>query len=440
MTRRVLAALLGLAIAVLAAVVLPLGLQTAAHYRTDYLDVTVGKAQAISSVAEEYLADHEAPASLGHTLHDLLARGDSAVLFDRQGVPVDRVGPVFTVPKALRVRALAGATAHADTGTQLLVAVPIGTDQRVGAVVLARSRQPLEARVRTLWLTLAAESIAALLAATLLGLWLSQWVARPLHRLEAVVGRVGAGDLAARVGTVPGPAQVRLLAASFDAMVARLNALIEGHRAVIADVSHQLRTPMLALRLRLELLQTRPARSDLTAALDELARLSRMVDGLLAVARAEADAHPPRETDLAPLLQERASAWQPLATERGVQLTITAPAGTRAWVVTDHLQQILDNLLGNCFDLEPAPSHIHLNLTHRDHRAVISVADDGPGMTADQRDHAFRRFATDHADTGGTGLGLAIVHRLVTAGHGDVTLRNSHGGGLTVEITLPQAP
>lgn len=441
MRGRVLAALLGLAVALLTAVVLPLGLQSAAHYRTDYVDAAVGKAKALSTVAEERLADHESSVPLGADLRAVISAGDAAVLLDRRGVALDRAGTAFTVPGALRGRAAGDRSAvHAEVGPRLLVAVPIGAEKPVGVVVLARPRQPLQDRIRGLWLGLAAVAGATVLIAIALGLWLSRWVARPLHRLEGAVARVGAGDLAARAGTVQGPAEVRLLAASFDAMAARLNTLVDGHRAVIADVSHQLRTPMSALRLRLEFLQAqrRPDEPELTSALAELARLSRMVDGLLAVARAEASSDPPREVAIGALICERASAWEPLAAERGVEITVTAPTDIRAWVVTDHLEQILDNLLGNCFDLTPAPAHVRLNLSGRGQDAVVSVVDDGRGMTATQRGSAFRRFVTNHSDNGGTGLGLAIVHRLVTSGGGTIALSETAGGGLTVQFTLPQ--
>lgn len=439
MTGRVLAAMLSLAFALLVAVALPLGLQSAAHYRTDYVDAAVGKAKAISTVAEERLADHESSSPLGADLRAVLSSGDGVVLLDRHGVVLDRAGSAFSVPGALRDQAAAERSPlHVEVGPRLLVAAPIGTEKPVGVVALARPRQPLEDRIRRLWLGLAGVAAATVLIATALALWLSRWVARPLHRLEATVARVGAGDLAARAGTVHGPTEVRLLAASFDAMAARLNALVDGHRAVIADVSHQLRTPMSALRLRLELLQAkfRPEEPELTSALGELARLSRMVDGLLAVARAEASSDPPGEVAVGQLIRERASAWEPLAAERGVEITVAAPTGIRAWVVADHLEQILDNLLGNCFDLVPAPSHVHLHLFGRDQEAVVSVADDGPGMTATQRDSAFRRFVTDRSESGGTGLGLAIVHRLVTSGGGTIELSQTAGGGLTVEFTL----
>jgi signal transduction histidine kinase len=440
-TGRVLTALLGLATALLAAVVLPLGLQSAAHYRADYLDAAVSKAKAISAVAEERLADHESSVPLGADVRSVISTGEGAVLLDRHGVVLDRAGAPFALPGSLHDQVAADRSpVHAVAGAQLLVAVPVGTEKPIGLVVLARPRQPLQDRIHRLWLMLAAVCGATVLTATALALWLSRWVARPLHRLERTVARVGAGDLDARAGRIQGPEEVRLLAASFDAMATRLSTLVDGHRAVIADVSHELRTPMSALRLRLELLRAqRPTdEPELTSALAELDRLSRMVDGLLAVARAEASSAAPREVAIGALIRERASVWEPLAVERGVKITVTAPIDIRAWVVSDHLEQILDNLLGNCFDLAPPPAHVRLSLSSRGQDAVVSVVDDGPGMTVAQRESAFRRFVTGRSDNGGTGLGLAIVHRLVTSGGGTIELSQTAGGGLTAELTLPR--
>jgi signal transduction histidine kinase len=138
------------------------------------------------------------------------------------------------------------------------------------------------------------------------------------------------------------------------------------------------------------------------------------------------------------VLSDRVTAWVPLAAERGVDLTVAPGPAVLAWAVPDHLEQILDNLLGNCFDLEPQPVHVWLKVTREGNDVIVSVADDGPGMPPAQRQSAFRRFATGHADTGGTGLGLAIVQRLIIAAGGRITLEETSGGGLTVVFSLPR--
>src|SRR6185369_10238486 len=138
----------------------------------------------------------------------------------------------------------------------------------------------------------------------------------------------------------------------------RLEALVHGNRAVIADVSHQLRTPLAALRLRLDLLAADPdpdpetTGHELAGALEELARLSRLVDGLLAVARAENVVPVPTVVDVTEVASERVVAWHPVAGDRGITLEVLPPeqAAVPAWIGEGHLEQVLDNLIANALE------------------------------------------------------------------------------------------
>ena len=235
-------------------------------------------------------------------------------------------------------------------------------------------------------------------------------------------------------------------------MAGRLEALVHGNRAVIADVSHQLRTPLAALRLRLDLLAADPdpdpqtTGHELAGALEELARLSRLVDGLLAVARAENVVPVPAAVDVADVARERVVAWHPVADDRGIVLEAGeagrdagraggdggreppvrgrggwgARSPVLAWMGEGHLEQVLDNLIANALDALSAGGHVTVTTTATTAGARISVADDGPGMSAEDRERAFLRFTTSNPN--GTGLGLAIVHRLVTSNGGTAKL------------------
>jgi signal transduction histidine kinase len=245
-------------------------------------------------------------------------------------------------------------------------------------------------------------------------------------------------------------------------MAGRLEALVHGNRAVIADVSHQLRTPLAALRLRLDLLAADTAQSDpatgheLAGALEELARLSRLVDGLLAVARAENVVPVPAVVDVAEAAKERVAAWHPVADDRGIVLRATSREATSranggglgsggglsggrgsalAWIGEGHLEQILDNLIANALEALGAGNQVMLTTAATASGAQIIVADDGPGMSAEDRERAFLRFSTSNPN--GTGLGLAIVHRLVTSNGGTASLAETPGGGLTVTLDFP---
>jgi signal transduction histidine kinase len=216
---------------------------------------------------------------------------------------------------------------------------------------------------------------------------------------------------------------------------------------MLADASHQLRTPLTALRLRLDLLAADSgpaAAAELAGAQEEIARLSRLVDGLLATARAEAVTEQLEQIDVMEAVGERVAAWQPVADGNGVKLLAGAsPASSapRVALGVGHLEQILDNLLDNAIEAISNTGGntgggeggtVRVSAARSEACTVLTVADDGPGMTPEQRSRAFLRYTSGSQN--GTGLGLAIVHRLVTANGGTIRLADTPGGGLTVEL------
>jgi signal transduction histidine kinase len=232
--------------------------------------------------------------------------------------------------------------------------------------------------------------------------------------------------------------EARRLAVNFNRMAARLETLISGHQAMMADVSHQLRTPLAALRLRLDVLgqETQdPLATELAGAQEEVARLSRMVDGLLAVARAENVTTAPVVVPVDAVIRDRSAAWRPAAEEKSVELSSAAVEPVTARMGEGHLEQILDNLLANALEAVPAGGRIQIRTAAAGGRIRIVVADNGPGMNWQQQRAAFRRYVS--ATPGGTGLGLAIVHRIVTSDGGTAELSDTYGGGLTVTLDLP---
>ena len=349
-------------------------------------------------------------------------------------------------------------------GSHVVVAMPVyGQGARlggtvVGTVILARSDKSLNHEIFGLWVILGSIAAVAMIAAALLGFGLARWVSRPLKSLDGAARRLADGDLAIRAKVRSGPPELRRLGTTFNTMAGRLEALVHGHRAVIADVSHQLRTPLAALRLRLDLLaaDTDPDTGhELAGALDELARLSRLVDGLLAVARAENVVPVPTAVDVAEVASERVAAWCPVADDRSIVLisssvgsgsglgsalgvSRSAPAPVFGWIGEGHLEQILDNLIANALDAL-SPGHLVRLTTMATATGVrITVSDNGPGMSAEDRARAFLRFTTSSPN--GTGLGLAIVHRLATSNGGTASMDETPGGGLTVTLDFPGVP
>ncbi len=440
MTRRIILAILALICALLATVVVPLGLITAAHDRHDYQDQAVATARSLASVAEEKLADHDHGAALATAIRQLRGSGDQVAIVDRAGNLVAGTAPPAAAARVRRVLAAGPGTVR-PAGRLLLVVTPVRSDAGhtvLGAVALTRQAGPLDHRLAVLWAWLGAVSLAGLAAGALVAIALARWVSGPLGALEATAGQLGDGALGTRFDLRSGPAEVRRLAANFNTMAGRLETLVHGHRAMMADVSHQLRTPLAALRLRLDLLAQDAdahAAAEIAGAQEEISRLSRLVDGLLAVARAENVVARPVPVAVHGVIGDRAAAWRPAAQERGIEVTAVCPGPVRASLGDGHLEQILDNLLANAIDAVPSGGHVRVRCAAAGPVALIVVEDDGPGMSEPQRKAAFRRFFS--TSPGGSGLGLAIVHRLVTSNGGRAELSDTPGGGLTVNIEVP---
>jgi signal transduction histidine kinase len=437
-TRRILAGFIAVLLAVLAAMVVPLGVVVTAQQRRDFRDAARNAASAVAALAEERLDDHSQAVPFTAGIAGIVRPGDSVVVLDRAGSVVGQAGPA--IPASLLIAARAGAALPASHG-RIVVSSAVGDSKdTVGLVILTRGTAPAEQRRRNLWLALTGAAIGALVVGAVVAAGLARWIARPLQSLVRTARMLGRGEITARADNRSGPAQVRDVAGAFNDMADRVARLLEMQRGMTAEVSHQLRTPLAAMRLRLELLATEvdeDLTGDVTMIVAETSRLSRLVDGLLAVARADATPSTPVATDLTALVAARVAAWEPVADERSVSLTGTGTA--RAAVTAGHVEQILDNLIDNALDAVPPGGQITVSIGHRNGRTLLIVADNGPGMSSQQMAHAFDRFVTDRAANGGTGLGLAVVDRLVTSDGGNINLVQSNGGGLTVEVSLPAA-
>jgi len=447
MTRRVAAALLVLTLAILVAAVVPLALGAIAHERDSFVEDTARSAASIAGIAEARLGDHVSDdRAMSAAVVTAARQGDELLILDMHGNVVVRQG----VPESNAWRQLvAQSTTQNDPNTELtssrVIAVQTVWDDgklsgtAIGTVVLERPTGPLNQNIANLWLYLVGLSGAAIVAAVLIASYFARWVSRPLAKLDTAARKIADGDLTVRAQTWYGPPELRRMAATFNMMAGRLEALVHGHRAMLADASHQLRTPLTALRLRLDLLaadSAPAAAAELAGAQEEIARLSRLVDGLLATARAEAVTEQLETIDVMEVVAERVAAWQPVADGNGVKLLAEAPSSPpapRVALGAGYLEQILDNLLDNAIEaIGDDGGTVRVSVARSEAGTLLTVADDGPGMTPHERSRAFLRYTTGSQN--GTGLGLAIVHRLVTANGGTIRLADTPGGGLTVEL------
>ncbi|MDP1803775.1 MAG: HAMP domain-containing sensor histidine kinase, partial [Acidimicrobiales bacterium] len=319
-----------------------------------------------------------------------------------------------------------------------------------GAVRVTFPTSAVDARVRRNWLTLGAIGGLTLAAAAVAGLALGRWASRPLRDLERATTALGRGDLAARSPVGAGPPEVRRLAAAVNETADRLQELMGAQEAFVADASHQLRTPLTSLRLRLELLEQALAgggqsteATGVAASLREVARLSRLVDGLLALARVErsASSATAEVVDLRSALEDRAEAWSAVAADEDASIVVEADL-VRARATPDRLAQVLDNLIANAVEASPAGGVVVLRAFLGPGGVELHVADQGPGLPEEAREHAFDRFWSGREGggrLGGSGLGLAIVRKLVEADGGTVELRARPAGGIDATVVLAPA-
>ena len=341
MTRRLLVSSLGLTLVVLVALVVPFGRTFREREREDLLARVERDAFAIAFFVEDEL-DPEAT-NVGIDLPSVAAGyeaqyGGRVVIVDRAGIAVADSDPPSGeagVGRDFSTRpefadALAGAVAAGTRPSETLgeglvfVAVPVASGGSVdGAVRITYPTAEVDARVRRQWLVLGGITLVTLAAAAAIAVVLGRSVARPLRDLQGAAVALGAGDLARRAPDGDGPPEVRSTATAFNRMATRLEALVTAQDHFVADASHELRTPLTALRLRLEALE--PG-DDVDAALAEVARMSRLVDGLLALARADAPATA-APVELSSFVEERCEAWEPLAADGGVRLEATPAPG-----------------------------------------------------------------------------------------------------------------
>jgi len=450
-SRRLLISYLALAIVVLALLEIPLGISYARNERHDLSTNVERDAVALASLAEDALEQRASapPAVVRLARRYQRDTGGRVVIVDAQGrALVDSesqgVGADFSSRPEIAAAldgTVATGTRHSNTlGTDLLyVAVPAASGGIVhGAVRITYPTSEVDERVRRYWLVLAAIAAVVLAVAVALAGGFARWIVRPLSRVEEAAGEVAAGNLNVRVPAT-GPPELRRLAGSFNEMVVQLGSLLHSQEQFVADASHQLRTPLTALRLRLEnLARDGDGRreGEFEGALEELERLSALVDGLLTLARADRAASTPAELDVASGLGERVDAWSALAEEQQVRLVARVEGRLHALATPGRLEQVLDNLLANALEVAPTGSDIELTAARSGPLVEIRIRDRGPGMSSEEIAHAFDRFWRGGADEAGFGLGLAIVQRLVHADGGEIELRPREGGGLEAILRL----
>ncbi|MFS8198528.1 ATP-binding protein [Streptomyces sp. CWNU-52B] len=459
MTRRLLLSYLSLTLLVLLGLELPLGYFYARGEISRFTGDGRHSAELLAQVLEVRV-EQRAAAEVPALVADFVRKNGSRV------VVVDDTGRVLTdshdavadgtdlsaepdITAALRDRSMTTTREdHATDGDAFTVTVPGSSGTTVRCVVrVSYPVAPLTSRVHGTWMTLAFIGLGVLVAVAAIALALARWVTRPVRALERATAELAHGSLKDLPTITQGPPELRRLASTFSRTATRLQHLLQAQRAFASEASHQLKTPLTALRLRLEnfepYLDPR-AQDSLDEAVGEVERLGQMVQGLLALARLENSGSTPEATDLDAVTTDRALTWAAFAAENHVEIAVTGERAGEVWALPGALEQVIDNLLSNALRVSPPGTTITLakSLTGgpRASGVELHVIDQGPGMTEAERERAFDRFwrAADSYHEG-TGLGLPIVQQLTRAGGGDVTLDAAPGGGLDAVVRLRPA-
>lgn len=326
------------------------------------------------------------------------------------------------------------------------VAVPIISGSSVfGAVRLSFPHGEIDQAVLNNTAVLWWVAGAALVLSVILSFIVSGLVIRPLRRVESQANALAQGDFSGRLPENAGPTEMRSLSAAFNTMADKLESLIRQQRAFASDASHQLRTPLTALLLRIErareALLTDPVSADdrLGDAEIEVERLTAIVEGLLAIARSEGGSTDVVPFDLAELARDRVENWRALAEERDVTIAFEGPESAPGVALATAPEQIIDNFVDNAIAHSPAGTAVLVRVREFGEHVELSVIDAGTGMTAEQCERAFDRFWRADSTKEGSGLGLAIVKHLVELSGGTATLSPRGGGtGVVATATFPR--
>jgi signal transduction histidine kinase len=370
------------------------------------------------------------------------------IVVNREGLVVATNDATVDLGKSFASRpevtkALTGVPAVGERDSRTLgeplvfVAVPVLLgDDVLGAVRISHPRSHIDEEVRRRLVGIGTAGLITLIAAAIVSIPLALGIARPIERLTRRTEKLAEGDFSVRADEASGPPEVRELSQSFNSMASRLGLLIDGQRQFASAVSHQLRTPLTALRLRLEQAQDslgagNPIAAEaLEASRAETDRLQEMVEQLLALARIEGRAAAVGTVDAVEVVTSRADLWSSLANERGVDFQLDVPASARCVAIDGALEQIVDNYIDNALTVAPDNSNIVLRVSQVGNKTFVDVCDSGPGLSEQQLSLAFERFwrgkHTENAP--GTGLGLAIVKQLAVASGGDAYLLKREDG------------
>jgi signal transduction histidine kinase len=440
-------------VVVIVALEVPLALNLSRRVDAEIKSEAQGQAQLLAAGASGRLGERAQLDSLvQRSARDL---GGRVIVVDRRGMlladsaGMGADGDVSYASRPEIARALAGrpsqGTRHSESlGEDLLfTAAPVLVEgRRAGAVRVTQGVDAVQAEVRKDVIALIGVGLVALLLGLAVAWFLAGSLAKPLRGLAGAARRVSGGDLDARA-RAEGSTEQREVAGAFNEMTGRLSNSLRAQREFVANASHQLRTPLTGLRLRLEAaaLKSRDPQveRELTAAEHETLRLARLLSELLTLA-GERERPDPQPVDVGEAAAAACGRWQGPAGRSGHELRIDEGEPAEVAASAEDVAVMLDNLVENALNYSPGGTEVTIGWRADGRDVRIGVADRGPGIGGDEGRRLFERFyrgQAGRAGAPGTGLGLSVVESLARRWEGEAHLRNRTEGGALAELVLP---
>lgn len=379
--------------------------------------------------------------------------GTRVVVVDRAGRPwaPEAAEPVFESPEIeAQIRlALSGRrgelpqTALPWQFSDLSLVEPVfdGGDV-IGAVVMSASVDVPRAEIGRQWLVIAAVAAVVIAAGLLVVFRLAGWVLRPVRRLDQAMEAMERGDMDARIADDTGPAELHRMILMFNRMADEIERVVARQQEFALNASHELRNPLNALLLRVEVLAAglgEAGAADVEKIREEGRRMTRILDTLLGFARGAVREGDFEDVELTSLVARRAEAWREVAARKGIVLRTDGTEQVHARVDAAVVEAALDAVVDNAVKFSPQDGVIELGASGSGTGTRITVRDQGPGLAPDEVEHAADRFwrSARNQNVPGSGLGLAIATDLLHSVGGRLVVGTPESGGLSVAFELP---
>mgnify|MGYP000347782281 FL=1 len=396
--------------------------------------------------AERIMREHFGLKPMGRFVQVLDEAGRRSTNLRNVDIPVS----IHTLERAAKGEAVFETVRLRDGSRLRLVTVPILEGGRMlGIVQVGSPLEGIEEALDQLLLILLVAVPLVLVVASLGGSFLANKALRPVDEITRTAQRIGSGDLSQRI-SLEGRLddEIGRLVSTFNEMIGRLESSFLQIKRFTADASHELKTPLTVLKGEIEVglkRQRRPEeyRRVLASCLEEVDRMSRIVDDLLTLARADMGALQLQKerVDLGEVAEDVWRSLGRMAEEKGLHFTFQRDGEVAVWGDKDRLRQLLVNLVDNALKYTPPGGEVRLRVERDDTLALLTIQDTGEGIPPEDQERVFERFyRVDKARSrqrGGTGLGLSICKWIAEAHGGKISLESEVGKGSTFVVQLP---